>query len=587
MKLYNLRFAVAFLMMLATILGCEMLAEPHGPVTLDLDYLVFNYLPVILLWLLLFGLSNKSLFSSALSSLVVVGIISVNNIKYEALDKPLMPNDLLLAGHLLKTPGLFIRYIDLTSSLGILVGLAAIAAIYRIEKQQLARTRRVIVVRGLLVAMALTFFTGIPSAQSLVARTYSKNSLSYFPWDPGNSVEQSGFFYTFIRMSEGLDFSIPKDFGDPSLVLKAAAASLPSPGELKRAAGLPDILVVQNEAFYDLRQHELQVAPQGYGAYDRTANLAAVSGKLEVPTVGGNTAKTEFSFLSGVETAVLPSGCEYPYRTLVRQNIWSIAWYLKSLGYATVAIHPYHRTFWDRNIAYPLLGFDLFIDHTEFPKQLREGFFVSDKAVADRMVEVRKKAKGPVFIFAVTMENHGPWDQPRVAKQKQIPVTGDLTAQERTETARYLHHVSHAGEMASSLKERLEQGRRPAVLAFYGDHAPALDLTTRIPFRKGGSLWHTPYFIWRNFGSSRHITRDISVGFLASEILDQAGINYDPYFRAHSYMDNASGGRFDAKSPKNDLNRSYTQLLYNNLLGKSAEKVFTSAKSAPGSGTRL
>lgn len=577
---------MAFLMLLTTIFACEMLAEPHGQVTLELEYLAFNYMPVILLWLLLFALSNKSLFASTLSSLVVLGIISVNNIKYEALEKPLMPSDFLLAGHLLNTPDLFVRYIDLASSLCILLGVAAAALVLKFEKQQLAPTRYSILMRGVLVAVTLTFFTGIPSAESIVARTYSNNSLSYFKWDPRSSVNQSGFFYTFIRMSEGLDFSIPEQHGDPSLVLKAAAASLPPRGKVKPAGELPDIFVVQNEAFYDLRQHELQVAGGAYAAFDRTAGQAAVSGNLQVPTVGGNTAKTEFSFLSGVETSILPSACEYPYRTLVRQNIWSIAWYLKSLGYATVAIHPYHRTFWDRSIAYPLLGFDRFIDHTHFAKQLREGFFVSDKAVADKMVEVRKSVKGPIFIFAVTMENHGPWDKARVAKQKQITVTGDLTPRDRTEVGRYLHHVANAGEMAFSLTHRLEQDGRPAVVAFYGDHAPALALTTRVPFRDGGSLWNTPYFIWKNFGSSRHSTRDINVSFLASEILDQAGINYDSYFRAHSYMSKANGGKFSANSPKTDLNKSYTQLLYNNLLGKSEEKSFMSAKIVAGSGSR-
>lgn len=35
-----------------------------------------------------------------------------------------------------------------------------------------------------------------------------------------------------------------------------------------------------------------------------------------------------------------------------------MASYLSSLGYYTIAMHPYRAAGWDRNLVYPKLGFD-------------------------------------------------------------------------------------------------------------------------------------------------------------------------------------------------------------------------------------
>ncbi len=579
MKQMLLKPAMAASVFLISVAVCEIFAKPLFGVRHSAEYFAFNYVPFLVLSLLLFAVTNKSVFSFFVSGIFAIALVAVNNIKYSILGKPLIPSDFLLATHFFESPDLYLRYINVTSSSCVMLAVASMVLFYRIEKKQLTTTRKAVLLRVAIAAVALTFFASIDNADSFVAKTYSRNSLRYSSWDPRSSVNSSGLFYTFIRLSEQADFSIPDHYGDPSLVKRAAGTAPDAQAPGKRPAPLPDIVVVQSESFYDLRQHDLRFDEAAYAGYDRTAKKAAVSGNLGVRTVGGNTAKTEFSFLTGIESNVLPAGCEYPYRSLVRRNIWSIAWYLRSLGYSTIAIHPYTRTFWDRDIALQFLGFDKFIDGGSFTVGQMEGLYVSDQAVADSIAAVRREAKSPLFIFAITMENHGPWDKRRVANRRKFRIQGDVEAQDATKIGRYLHHVANAGEMASDMTRQMKKTGRPCVLAFYGDHAPGFGGTLeRIRLRPGRSVTETPYFIWKNFGAPAHIGRDLDVSFLASEILDQAGINDDVYFRANSYMKSANGGIFGTIDQSKELNRSYTQLMYDNLLGKLSDVQFHSRK---------
>ena len=63
------------------------------------------------------------------------------------------------------------------------------------------------------------------------------------------------------------------------------------------------------------------------------------TGYLNVSVKGGNTANTEFEFLTGDTMAFLPAG-SIPYQQYITKDTPSMASYLKSLGYETYAMHP-------------------------------------------------------------------------------------------------------------------------------------------------------------------------------------------------------------------------------------------------------
>ena len=83
------------------------------------------------------------------------------------------------------------------------------------------------------------------------------------------------------------------------------------------------------------------------------------TGYLNVSVLGGNTANTEFEFLTGNTIGIpAPGQCGLP--AVCAEEMPSLASYLKELDYHAVAIHPYYASGWDRDRVYPLLGFDEF-----------------------------------------------------------------------------------------------------------------------------------------------------------------------------------------------------------------------------------
>ena len=107
----------------------------------------------------------------------------------------------------------------------------------------------------------------------------------------------------------------------------------------------PNIIVIMNEAFSDpsvlgdFTTNE-DYMPFVHSLLDGADNT--ISGHLNVSVKGGNTANTEFEYLTGASMAFLPYG-SIPYQQYVKKETPSMASYLSSLGYYTIAMHPVPR----------------------------------------------------------------------------------------------------------------------------------------------------------------------------------------------------------------------------------------------------
>jgi phosphoglycerol transferase MdoB-like AlkP superfamily enzyme len=173
--------------------------------------------------------------------------------------------------------------------------------------------------------------------------------------------------------------------------------------------------------------------------------------------------RAEFAFLSGLPNAAL--GCDRfnPYLTApaYRDVVWPTR--LRRAGWQTVFVHPYDRRFFERDRVVPAIGFERGVWQEDFGTAARRGLYVADLAVAQRLLlEAEAEAAAePTFIFAVTMENHGPWGPGR------LPGLDDRLEQ-------YLHHLQGADAMVAALLDGLQDRPGRTVLCLYGDHVPAL-----------------------------------------------------------------------------------------------------------------
>ena len=170
---------------------------------------------------------------------------------------------------------------------------------------------------------------------------------------------------------------------------------------------------------------------------------------------------------------------------------------LRSQGYQTLCLHPFDRSFFRRDQVMPRLGFDEFLCRRSVGGSRRPPYF-PDPDLARLILELIG-CRGPrVFIFAITMGNHGPWrlEGPAIdaglARQfdpSGVPQGGDLL--------RYLDGLRRSDEMLEILVEGIERRGGDGVLAFYGDHLPSLP---RAFAHFGFDEWESDYVLWPGNG---------------------------------------------------------------------------------------
>jgi phosphoglycerol transferase MdoB-like AlkP superfamily enzyme len=239
-------------------------------------------------------------------------------------------------------------------------------------------------------------------------------------------------------------------------------------------AKLPDLVVVQSESFFDARRLYPGVRSDLFSHFDALSAQALAHGQLKVPAWGANTMRTEFAVLTGIPDATLGVHRFNPYHRFAESGPLALPQQLRRLGYHTVCIHPHPAGFFGRDQVFPRIGFDAFIDIAAFAEALRIGPYVADAAVTAKISEVLGSARVPTFIFAITMENHGPLhleqfnprDIARLYQTPPPPGWEDLTV--------YLRHLANANQMLRDLAGLLNSRPRPGLLCWFGDHVPSL-----------------------------------------------------------------------------------------------------------------
>lgn len=262
----------------------------------------------------------------------------------------------------------------------------------------------------------------------------------------------------------------------------------------------PDIVVVQSESFFDARRQFPQIRSEVLAQFDALRGDAQAFGTLEVAAWGANTVRTEFAFLSGIPPEALGVHRFNPYRKLAGQGVSTLASHLRSRGYRTVCVHPYPASFYRREEVYPSLGFDEFFDIAAFDDAPRFGPYVSDAAVTDhvrRLIAERDRDARPLFVFVITMENHGPLHWETVDgddEQRYFDTSTARLPASCADLVAYVRHLANADAMFSQLAAALSESSRPSTLCIYGDHVPIMP---GVYSALGTPDGRTDYLIWK------------------------------------------------------------------------------------------
>lgn len=217
---------------------------------------------------------------------------------------------------------------------------------------------------------------------------------------------KDGFFVSFILDIHFLQIEEPKNYSDEyalSLLNEQEVEKVETPEEL------PDIIAIMDETFSDpavLGEFETNKDYMPFIHSILRGEVAnTISGYTDVSVLGGNTANSEFEFLTGNSMAFFPNG-SVPYLQYIRDGISTIVPQLEEYGYTTYGTHPYRAKGWNREFIYDLMGFDYRYFQGSFPFEDKLRNYVSDEADFKSILEWRNNTEGPFFMFNVTMQNH-------------------------------------------------------------------------------------------------------------------------------------------------------------------------------------
>ena len=484
-------------------LALELLIKPHGGRTTRTPAAWLIHLG---LWSMAFGplllLTQRPIFAAMLVLVAALLVVLVNNAKFHALREPFLFSDFGLFSQAIRHPRLYLPFFGLGKALLAATAIGS-SALFGLSVES-ALPESV----GWGAFLALSAGMTAMGTTTLWVGTHLAPAPSLDPMRDLSDLGLTASLWLYWRLEQKTPCVKVAQLGD--------RRPTNGRGHEYPAVQLPHIVAVQSESFFDVRRLLDTVHPRILEHFDRIRTEAQLQGTLRVPAWGANTMRTEFGFLTAIASGELGVHRFNPYRRIARLPMDSLASELRSLGYHTVCIHPHPADFFGRDHVFPQLGFDTFIDIDGFDRRDTCGPYICDAAVTRKIEEQLEASEQPLFVFAITMENHGPLhlervnegDEPRYYTAPPPAGFNDLTV--------YLRHLANADRMLGNLTDALRKLSRDGLLCWFGDHVPSLP---QVYASRNFDDSRTDYLIWRtDEKNSQH--KELAIEQLAPILLE-------------------------------------------------------------------
>nr|WP_318684190.1 LTA synthase family protein [uncultured Acetatifactor sp.] len=505
----------------------------HNPLK-DMDFKtqLLNIVFYELTAFLLFGLVKYVRAALMLQSgfFMLVGLINYYVLNFRS--APIMPWDILSLGTAASVAGNY----DYSLERETILVLACFVILMAAESRFSMKAPGHLLKRGAFIVVPVILlwgYTGMIQSDSFVSSFGLYDKL----FTPTVMNRRDGNIVAFLMEMEYMNVEKPDNYSAKETQNSYLAnqpeetgAALADPDRLNR----PNIIVIMDEAFSDLSVLGKLDTSEDYMPFIHSLQEGAdntVTGWLNVSVLGGNTANTEFEFLTGSTMAFLPQG-SVAYQQYVNQETPSLASYLKELGYSTVAVHPYYADGWERDAVYPLLGFDRFLSRNDFSGAKKLRSYISDEADFEKIIELyeEKEAGEPLFVFNVTMQNHGGYE-------KTESFSSYITAEGISSSAleMYLSLIKETDNAFKDLVSYFSNVEEDTMIVFFGDHQPAAYVSNPILRSNGVDpdalteeenllRYKVPYVIWSNFDIEEQSGQETSVNYLSIDVLENCGL---------------------------------------------------------------
>ena len=343
---------------------------------------------------------------------------------------------------------------------------------------------------------------------------------------------------TLKQTPEGYSYKITEEIAkrytqnqdSPILADSATSNTFPDSTPSKASTDYPTIIAIMDEAYADISTLNPNF---GDTLFYKSLHKNTIKGLALSSVYGGGTANSEYEFLTGNSMAFVNHGISV-YQLYIKVPTYSMASHLKSLGYETIATHPFHKQGWSRETVWPLLGFEKTTFLEDYPQANKIRDYVSDQEMFEYIIDKFEHKKKPMFLYGVTMQNHSGYIPDDSNKEIQVSLK---QYSEYPDAELYTGLIRESDKALKFLIQHFEQVKEKVVIVFYGDHFPGLNKEFyRKVYGKEFStlqerqkLYKVPFFIWANYETKSIDVPLTSLNYLSNYVYKVAEIELPAY----------------------------------------------------------
>ncbi len=264
-----------------------------------------------------------------------------------------------------------------------------------------------------------------------------------------------------------------------------------------------NVVYVMSESFIDpkLGKHLYDYGNKEPIPYTQEIKKSQSSGWAASSEYGGGTANVEFEALTGLSNFFLNS---IPYTSIVSANkdTPSIVKNFNENGYKTIAMHPYNRNMYRREVVYPNLGFQEYKSADGFKNnsKIDNSKYISDESAFNEVLAELKNSQKPEFIHLVTMQNHMPYEENAYSEHNfNVNAKKGANPENAKTIQAYLEGISRSDKAMKNFLSEIEKLNEKTIVVFWGDHWPGIYGEMFEKELNKNDIRRTPLFIYSNF----------------------------------------------------------------------------------------
>lgn len=498
------------------------------------EIFLLNLLPVVLLVLFFYFLTNRAWLGFLIPALLLTIIGTVNYYVIALRGEPFVAEDIFSAGEGL---GVLKEY-DVIHPIELVAAFAAVLVgalvLMRYAKGKFPKNRLWLrlALLALTAALGAAAWVGIYGDSNRYDQLFLTNAERFNVWKNDENYASKGLVYSFLNSVNSMLPKKPEGYSEEKArEILSAYPDADIPEEKK-----VNLIVTMLESYSDLSEVDgFSFTADPYAEFHKLQE-ESFCGTLCSDTLGGGTINAERAFLTGFS---------YP-QPRYNRNTLSYVRYFDGQGYGTDGGHPGYAWFYSREKINERLGFSSyhFSEDTyaalTTPEHAYFGEYLDDSGFFAERLTAFSEAEKPYFSFGVTYQGHSPYPEDSMDGTEYLSHEGISDGAYNT-INNYLNSIADTGRQVSAFVDAFRESEEPVVLVFFGDH--------KVTFGAGNSyyaelgvnsseytnegfrnLYTTPYLIWANDAAKKALGkpflgtgREISPCYLMAEIFDCCG----------------------------------------------------------------